>query len=193
MPEKTLKLMAEDVRKLNTEKGWREPGKTYGDYIALLHTEVGEMSDAFRRWGLEDGTDHNTVNADEGGLPKPEGIGAELADVLIRTLDTLDVVTMKWMDTGLGPNDRLTELPVWSMSLIIQKGLAPGPLVSFCDYASFLHRVIDRLWDNLGAFEDVLRAVVTVARRFGIDLLTEYDRKMEHNWQRSYRHGGKLI
>lgn len=79
--------MTDELREINISKGFRAPEggpgqNTFGDYIALLHSEVSEALEAYRSWKLADATE-------PGG--KPEGVGSELADVLIRLIDTADV------------------------------------------------------------------------------------------------------
>lgn len=85
--------------------------RTVGDGIALLHSKVSEAFDAWRKHGFADQTESadrfhafneyvsgdpvgvfclkcgNSADNVYHGLPKPEGYGSELADVLIRLLD----------------------------------------------------------------------------------------------------------
>jgi NTP pyrophosphatase (non-canonical NTP hydrolase) len=77
----SLSEMAEDVYAVNVANGWFEEDRTFGDDIALITTEVGEAYDAFHNWGLTDMTSSLLQS-------KPEGVGSELADILIRVLDT---------------------------------------------------------------------------------------------------------
>jgi NTP pyrophosphatase (non-canonical NTP hydrolase) len=47
--------------------------------------------------------------------------------------------------------------------------------------------------DDVGSeFADVLIRLLNYCDRYGVDLVREFHRKMEYNWKRDYRHGGKL-
>jgi NTP pyrophosphatase (non-canonical NTP hydrolase) len=87
---KTIKDMTAEVRQNNIAKGWRETTNTFGEYCALLHSEISEALEAWRLDGLVDATNQDA--AEPGRPPKPEGVGSEMADLLIRLLDTCDVL-----------------------------------------------------------------------------------------------------
>lgn len=195
----TIAAMTAEIRENNIAKGWRSaaggPGdNTLGDYIALLHTEVAEAVEAYRDHRLADGTKPVCGRAANGEEPcpehgpsKPEGVGSELADVLIRLLDTADVFGFEVADQDFELGD------VADLLAVFTDGRLPE-LITFADHMAWLHRRVDQVWtDQRIAPAWALRALLTVARKYGIDLDAEYARKIAYNRSRPIRHGGRAL
>lgn len=125
--------MTNEVREVNEANGWFEAGRTFGEGIALLHSEVSEALEEFRDRGLNgfvqfggktgpiypEGSPAHISFKQEGIIGKPIGVPSEYADVLIRLLDSCD--------------------------------------------------------------------------RDGVDLFAEYQKKIQYNRTRGYKHGGKAL
>ena len=68
---------AREIHKIAVEHGWWDEERSFGEIVALCHSELSEALEADRR-GEE-------LAEDRDG--KPEGVAVEMADCLIRILD----------------------------------------------------------------------------------------------------------
>jgi NTP pyrophosphatase (non-canonical NTP hydrolase) len=193
-----LETMEAEVLQYCKDMGWYEEEVPFEQAMALLHEEAAEAGAAWRKHGLEDMTAERgpaiVDGADPGqkpglyvkgyGLPKPEGVGSEFADILIRALDDSTRYNLGLAD------------------LIVSRGGRFGLREEFLSNINILHGLIARAsmaWDAQPdhfyqpgpCVADVVRFTMQLAEHYGIDLAAEYARKMAYNRTREYRHGGK--
>jgi NTP pyrophosphatase (non-canonical NTP hydrolase) len=189
---KSLQDLTDEIREINISKGWRPaeggPGdNTFGDYLALLHSEVSEALEAYRDHRLADATTTTVHATPPHGRPKPQGVGSELADVLIRLLDMCDVFGIAAFDMDCEIADvAALDAPEW--------------VRSFGDHLAWLHFRASELvfaQPDSGRTEwkaaSLLRVVVTVARFYGINMTAEVERKIAYNRTREFQHGGRSL
>jgi NTP pyrophosphatase (non-canonical NTP hydrolase) len=183
---KTLAQMTAEVVENNTARGWYENCVTFPEAMALLHSEVSEALEAWRKWGLDDATGLQTVFSGDDfkteAVIKPEGAGSEFADIFIRLLDDC-----------------------YLFGVDLEKAIQPGRFGindSFAANINVLHDFISRAsmeqdngekWRIPYRLADILTFLQQLCENYGINLEAEYERKMQYNRTRPHRHGNKRI
>lgn len=182
----TFDNMTERVFAVNQANGWFEEGRHFDDDIALLHSEVSEMFEAYRDWGFEDMTDLKCKrSASDEHLCKPQGFGSECADVLVRLLDSRHrhpgQLKLPW--ANLSEVDDHPDFDPFHSTLTVG------------GHIKRLHILISRISPTPGNrnFGGTLAYLVAWCRHLEIDLQFEFERKLEFNATRGHKHGGKLV
>lgn len=97
-----LNALAHEIHAVAVAKGWWDGERDFGMLLALIHSEVSEALEEYRAGNRTHvyyqpiGTKQQYTSVSYDALPddvkarimaQPEGIGIELADVIIRVLD----------------------------------------------------------------------------------------------------------
>jgi hypothetical protein len=211
MTTKTLADKTAEIVENNTRLGWYVNCATFPEAMALLHSEVSEAVEAWRVHGLKSWKvrkldshttcqfcltreDMNMFEECPTHLDKPEGVGSEFADVLIRLLDDAWLFGKLDLDEALAAChgrfgiDESFMVNMNTLHVMIAK-------------ASMAHGSNDWQdeegtrggWTWRKQFTAVLVFLRQLSEHYGIDLEAEYERKAAYNRTRPYRHGGKSI
>lgn len=198
--------MAQEIHQMAKEKGWWEvpSGRSFWDQTANYHAEVSEAWEEYRNghgltelyekiWDIS-GTE--SMNIPYGSAkdpekviynfpPKPEGIPIELADVVIRILDTCGAY-------GFNIRSEVDRFMVWEDS-------TEWPSNHFGKFTSQLHKAISECNSESEDGEIVPRAlgkvvgmIIMFCKDNGIYLERAIRIKREFNATRPHRHGGKI-
>ncbi len=84
-----IKDLQKECYRISKEHGWWEEKRNIGEVIALMHSELSEALEEWRK------SEHEVTDIyfSPGMTPllhKPEGFGIELADCIIRILDNAE-------------------------------------------------------------------------------------------------------
>ena len=220
--------LQKDAHAIAKAKGWWDEPRTFGDLMALVHSELSEALEAYREWGLsssreilrrslrrpsyrdesETGVECWFIrNEDTGELNywefeeyatsckpecKPEGISAELADVVIRVAEHYGI--------ELKPGMGVPERNVFGLG-IARKDMTFGFWVALCHFwvtdafnwqLQAQHGVApDEIWHE--GLAELITTVQDMAAGYGIDLDAAIWATMDYNRTRPHRHGGKAL
>ena len=196
-----LKALQKEAHAIAKGHGWWDEERTFGDLIALVHSELSEALEAYREHGLEPFGLYPYIDTpyDE-PPPKPEGVPFELADVVIRVADMAERYGMDLTAAVHEAEERYD----FDSSFPAHFG--------FGSWISMVHMHLSRAFEvyangdyidwpsstskdgeqrlQIGA---AVRWVQAMAAHYGIDLDAAIEAKMEYNRSRSYRHGGKAL
>lgn len=181
-----ITAMQKEVYEWAYSKGWEpDPDRTFADECALLHSEVSEALEAYRTWKFEDATVTHLWTEEDKPIqnPKPEGVGSEFADVLVRLMHysacgrfTFESKPVRYMqdeqDTSFGT-------AITQMHQVISKAWNSHRYANSTAVNHYMRRLLSLLLDS--------------CELYGLDLEREYRRKMAYNLTRSYRHGNKVM
>ena len=175
-----LTELQKEAHAIAKEKGWWDQERTFGDLIALIHSELSEALEAYRDYG-------NTTNAwmelvDEDSDRIPVGVGHELADVVIRVADMAEWYGLSFPIHLLHINNTRS-FGDWIAEC---HSSVSEVLATFKRFPANPELICGSLWGLLGH-------VFSMAAHYDIDLDAAIAAKMEYNRTREYRHGGKAL
>lgn len=177
-----LPLLAEQIHATAVSKGWWDEKdgaskRPFSDQVANFHAEVSEAWEEYR-------SGHAVTEVYYGPLdlslvPKPEGIPVELADTVIRILDTAAAYSWPIADRVL--------------QAIMHPRPKQGLPSEFSEFICLLHRSIDQIYKPSGGSAGiVIFQIMAWCDQRDIDLAGIINLKMGFNQTRPHRHGGKV-
>lgn len=201
-----MNKFAAEVHQNAVEHGWWDEERSFGEIIALCHSELSEALEEYRAKRpmvyfvveMDDGKGgtylairEDIISEEDFAGEKPEGIAVELADCIIRILD--------WYGKeGLDTDALLLEAGIITMCDL------PTPVYgSFGDFIALLHNLLSMAyacWCNASGISasalrlaKCIREIMAWAKENGVDMESILDMKHEYNKDRPYRHGGKAL
>ena len=197
----SLNELAKEAHQIAVDHGWWSPEPSFGDLVALMHSELSEALEEYRAGNrIRPGEPTPMVYYSGRGYvatdtteccKKPEGIAVELADCIIRILD--------WMGKEQMDADKLMYESTQRVMPEVPKRINN---TSFGNCISRWHLLLSLgyvHWCREPGEYAALRIALCMAEildwagKEGVDMEAIIREKMEYNKTRPYRHGGKLL
>ena len=192
-----LNKFAQAVHENAVKHGWWDEARTFGEIIALCHSELSEALEELRTnrpmMYFVETNGFVVTDMSERKDEKPEGIAVELADCIIRVLDyfgkeELDVDAL--MQEAM--KDVMCDVPGRIYAATLSDCISRWHLLLSLAYACWCKAS--------GTHASALRMARCVCEILawgkvtdGVDFEMILDIKHEYNKTRPYRHGGKAL
>ena len=173
--------LQKEAHAIAKEHGWWDEERTFGDCIALVHSELSEALEAYRVRELVEWTRPGYWPPHLDSPPKPMGVASELADVVIRVADMAE-----WYGVNLAAEIE---------TLLRENDERRHAGRTFGDWVAALHvslsfSLASREWDGFASagfpswdecLADCVAGIHRMAAHYGIDLDAAIEAKMEYN------------
>lgn len=191
-----LNKFAQAVHENAVKHGWWDEERTFGEIIALCHSELSEALEELRTnrpmMYFVETNGFVVTDMSERKDEKPEGIAVELADCIIRVLDYMGKEGFN-VDALLreAPKAVMCDVPVRVYAASLGDRIARWHLLLSLAYACWCN--------SAGTHAAALRMALCIceivewAEEAGVDMEMVLDTKHEYNKTRPYRHGGKAL
>ena len=195
-----LTRFAEDVHKNAVEHGWWEDERSFGEIVALCHSELSEALEEYRArrplvYCIDHTDDEVFLCVDQAKIlemgAKPEGIAVELADCIIRILD--------WFGQNGIDADHEIEAGKGLRDFVFRRDIESDIGTLFSDLHLCLSMAY-RNWrnghnaNNINPHMGLCIAIIyDWAEKNSLNLDPIIEMKHQYNKGRPYRHGGKAL
>ena len=191
-----LNKFAQEVHENAVKHGWWDEPRTFGEIVALCHSELSEALEEYRSGKpmayFVERNGFTVTEMRERRGEKPEGIAVEMADCIIRVLDYMGKEGFN-VDALLreAPKAIMCDVPVRVYAASLGDRIARWHLLLSLAYACWCN--------SAGTHAAALRMALCIceivewAEEAGVDMEMVLDTKHEYNKTRPYRHGGKAL
>lgn len=186
---------ANEVHQVAVEHGWWDKRPSFAEMVVMFHSELSEAVEEYRKGRPMvycEGMNSNAACREEpcGGMEclrnfpdrKPEGVAVELADCIIRILDTLE-------EAGVDIDSEIGFCPAYDD--VIQT-------IARCHHhisEAYIQttKMMGSMWTAYTRLLMCIETIMDWAERNGVDMEAVLQAKHEYNKTRPYKHGGKVL